>query len=326
MGNKTSIGRRKGIVILITICIGIIMFSALGLNNCLEIKEESRYKISVIVYGTDEARWNNLKQGLNQAALDYSVNVNFVIMYEVGKAEGQKRLLQRELQNGAQAIAIASTDSKEMAEIIEETSRKVPVILLEAATNMGENTAQIGPDNEKLGEDLAIKLTQESGDKSTIAIIYENTERESISQRLRGLEKVLDEKKSTYLYWEREIGDFNPSIFLQKELKKEQVDAVVALDDYNLENIIDAIEGIEGSVSLYGIGNTEKAVHYLDQGIVDTLLFSNEYNMGYLSIKSLVEKLQNNTALYDQEIKYSIVNRDNLYEKENQRLLFPMVQ
>lgn len=325
MENK-KMGRRKGIVILIAVCVGAIIFSALGLSNYFNVKEDQLYKISVIVYGTEEERWNNLKEGIDQAVLDYSIDVNFVPMYEEGGVEDQELLLQREIENGAQAIAIAAYDSKGMEEAIESVSRKVPVIVLENTTNMGENTAKIGADNGKIGEELGKKISQDLEEQSKIAIIYENIERESISQRCKELKKVFVKKGDSLLFWTRGDGDFSSSVFLQKKLEDNKVDAIVALDDINLENAIDAIKASGSDVKLYGVGNTEKSVHYLDEGIVEALVFVNEYNMGYLSMKSLVENLRNNTALYNQEIEYSIVNKEDLYEKENQRLMFPIVE
>lgn len=319
-------GKRKGIVILLTVCIVAIIFSLLGMSNILEVKDEQRYQISVVVYGTDEERWSNLKEGINQAVLDYSIDVNFVPMYEESGAEGQTLLLQREIENGAQAIAVASSDSKKMEEAIESVKRKVPVIILEDTTNMGENTARIGADNGKIGEELAEKITKGLTEKSTVAIVYENLERESINQRSKELQKVLVQKGYSLLYWTRGESDYSPSVFVQKKLEENKVDAVVALDDISLENAIDAVEASGSSVKLYGIGNSEKSVHYLDAGIVEALVFINEYNMGYLSMKSLVENLRNNTALYNQEIEYAIVSKDELYDKENQRLLFPIVE
>ncbi|RDU22707.1 substrate-binding domain-containing protein [Anaerosacchariphilus polymeriproducens] len=326
MEENKNFGKRKVIIILITICIGVIAFSALGMSNCLEVKNEQRYRISVIVYGTNEERWNNLKEGINQAVSDYPIDLNFVTMYEDSEAEAQELLLQREIESGTQAIAIASSDSQRMEQAIEDAKRKVPVILLEDTTNMGENTAKIGPDNGKIGEELAQAMGKELGTGSTIAIIYENMERESISQRSKELERILTQMGNKVVHWTRRAGDFSPSVFIKKSIEENSVDAVVALDDYNLENVIDAVDKDGHSVKIYGIGNTEKIVHYLDEGTVDTLVFVNEYNMGYLSMKILVENLRNNTALYNQEIKYSIVNRKDLYNKDNQRLLFPIVE
>lgn len=326
MEENKNFGKRKVIIILITICIGVIMFCALGMSNWLEVKNEQRYRISVIVYGTNEERWNNLKEGINQASSDYPIDINFLTMYEDSGAEAQELLLQREIEGGAQAIAIASADSKKMEQAIENAKRKVPIILLEDTTNMGENTAKIGPDNGKMGEELANTMGRELKRGSTIAIIYENMERESISQRSKELEKILTQMGHKVVQWTRKTGDFSPSVFIKKNIEESSVHAVVALDDYNLENLIDALDKVGQKPKIYGIGNTEKIVHYLDEGTVDSLVFVNEYNMGYLSMKILVENLRNNTALYNQEINYSIVNKSNLYDKDNQRLLFPIVE
>ena len=55
-------------------------------------------------------------------------------------------------------------------------------------------------------------------------------------------------------------------------------------------------------------------------------MIQNDFNLGYLSIYSAMEILDKTKEREKGMIDYAFVNRQNMYTKENQRLLFPFVR
>ena len=118
--------------------------------------------------------------------------------------------------------------------------------------------------------------------------------------------------------------------------QKEQIawmslaDIIIALDNDGTERMIDVIQagGDESSdCALYGVGGSEKAVYYLDKGVIRTLVVPNEFKMGYQSMEAIANQLQHQTGqLEDYQVDYLVINKDNMYDKKNQKLLFPIVQ
>jgi ribose transport system substrate-binding protein len=52
-----------------------------------------------------------------------------------------------------------------------------------------------------------------------------------------------------------------------------------------------------------------------------------EFNMGYQAVVSAVRKLKNPVAeMKNHRIGFSIITKENLFDEENQKLLFPIVQ
>jgi ribose transport system substrate-binding protein len=109
-------------------------------------------------------------------------------------------------------------------------------------------------------------------------------------------------------------------------LKEDPVDVIVALDDESLEEVVDAVEISESTVDIYGIGSSNKIVHYLDYGVINSIVFQNEFNMGYLSIQELVGDIKENQNVLDIDIEFRTVNKETMYLPKNQRLVFPIVQ
>jgi ribose transport system substrate-binding protein len=114
-------------------------------------------------------------------------------------------------------------------------------------------------------------------------------------------------------------------------LKNEPVDRLVALDNDATEQAVDALqlsgEDENHKIRLYGEGCSEKAVYYLDQGQICTLVVPNEFYMGYESVASIARQLQYGTAAAERQIiDFLVVNRENLYDEDTQKILFPIVQ
>jgi ribose transport system substrate-binding protein len=125
--------------------------------------------------------------------------------------------------------------------------------------------------------------------------------------------------------WELEEEDA-PAQYLQEIIKKDPVDVIVALDDISLEEVIDAAQGASTSVDIYGIGSSSKIVHNLDNGVINSIVFQNEFNMGYLSLQELLSNIHRDGHVSDIEVEFRTVNRETMYLPKNQRLVFPFVQ
>ena len=78
---------------------------------------------------------------------------------------------------------------------------------------------------------------------------------------------------------------------------------------------------------IYGEGCSDKAVYYLDKGVIKTLVVPNEFNIGYQSVHAIAEQIKYKLSSAESTTVDSLViNRQNLYDEENQKTLFPIVQ
>ena len=107
-------------------------------------------------------------------------------------------------------------------------------------------------------------------------------------------------------------------------------DIVVALENDETERAVDHLNEnpeILSECALYGIGNSEKVVYYLDKGMIRALLAPNEFHMGYQSVEELAMKLEYH-AIEKRNVTtgYLLIDKDSLYDTENQKILFPIVQ
>ncbi len=310
--------------IIVGICL-LFLFLAITSQVYSEKQTKKVKQISVILYGNNLDRWQSLKQGMEQAGKDYGGEVNYVLMSSEYNKEEQLLLIQREIDNNADAIILAANDASMDLSSIRLPSKKYPILCVESGVE-NQDIALVSADNYKMGERLAMEVIDQENEIAKIAIVMDHQQRDSVKARYEGFYNKIMEKFDNFTFWRREKGENRSIIFAQRELTEEAVDVVVALDNSSLEAVIDAALNLNKKVKIYGIANSDKAVYYLDNGKIKTLIYQDEFSIGYIGMKSVLGGASYKKEKMSHFIKYHVVYDTTLYLPENQRVLFPFVK
>lgn len=295
-------------------------------------KPEREYHVTVIVDDSNNERWTVFRQGLEQAAGDYNINLNYVSTGKLSSMDEELALILRELENGTDGIILQAVSGEDEMGKLEEVSVQVPVVLVESDVMPEEVHAIVGPDNFAMGGAIADALKADFGktlsDKK-IGILCGNQKQLSMQQRLHGVQDGLADMKAD-IVWNVEA-----SAGLENEIAElldglDTVDIVIALGNTQTEQMVDYLQNKENNnmqCHIYGVGCSEKVVYYLDKGVISTLVVPNEFNMGYLSMEAIAKQLQYHLSKAENsQVDYVVINQEKLYEEENQKVLFPIVQ
>lgn len=294
-------------------------------------KSEETYSVSVIVNDSNNDRWIALRQGLQQAAGDCNIDLNYVSTGEIQSVEEQMALVNRELDNGAEGIIVQMISSEEGCQPLEEITSRAAVVLLESDAEPEDLFTLTSPDNYEMGMALVEAIKQDLGtgvSGKTVGIVCGNQSQLAMEQRLAGVQEGLAEAQVNVLWIVEEIAEQGSGTEIMSGM--ETPDIIIALENEGTERVVDQLMvGADDGKNclLYGVGCSEKAVYYLDKGIIQTLVVPNEFNMGYLSMETIAEQLQYHLSeAKDSQVDYLVINRDNLYDEDNQKILFPIVQ
>ena len=114
-------------------------------------------------------------------------------------------------------------------------------------------------------------------------------------------------------------------MFLSNVLARTKADVVVALCKESTDALCNAEPRAVSDKKVYGIGNTAAIVAALEKGKIEKLVFQNEFNIGYMGVKALVQQMEGVTQ-QTEEIDYYCVGGDEVHETQYERLLFPIVE
>ena len=303
-----------------------------GVTRVTPQKERETY--SVILYQHTDNEWAALTQGVHQAEEDFGLEVNYITMGSEDNGQDQAELIKRELKKNVDGILLAAADS----EFLEKELKKISGInnLLTVETGAGDGYVKISGDDYKMGYELGKKIAEDiKADEDTpakeVLIVREYLERDSVALRYEGLTDALSDSKGDFTVKEvaRGNGDFSLRLLIETRLVQSGI-YVAALDKFFTEEAVAAreskqkrVEKSADGIKVYGIGNTAQIVSDLDSGRLEALVYQNEFNMGYEGIQAIRSKSQKGYNLSEYDIPYKLVTRDTLYEKENERLLFP---
>jgi ribose transport system substrate-binding protein len=323
---------RKIVAFIILFLLLIISFSVLLDDTLSNQKNRKIHNISLITSGRNNESLMIMKQGVDQAASELNIDVSFINLSQDNNIDEQKELIDREIKNGADAIILSPVDYEKMANTVEEAMKKVPIILIESNVDLEKTPPTIWNDNYELGELLGEQMIEMGDMGKKVAIIKNNLECKSIADRYEGFMSVMNKINNTYLFWEiPNESQANYYTEIKKLLENNDVDVVVTLSTGMLEYVAEVkkdsniIDNEKSSIKVYGTGSTSKIISALEEKNINATATQNEFNIGYLGVKAAVDKLEGK-KISNSTISSTIVNTDNMYSKENQRLLFPLIR
>ena len=312
---------------LISIILIVIFYVSYGMMN-IGKKSES-YTVAVIVDDSSNAKWNAFKEGLNQGLEGHQIYLNLVSTTKFSSLKEECQIISREIENGADGIIIEPYSSDDEEQLFLQSVAEKPVIL--AGNSIREEWySVVMPDYYKMGEALAdavIEGEQMNPDARKIGVIGADQSKESARNMLQGFEKKISES-NLEIVWMTGADAWNSADELEDNMKQQPVDILAALDNDGTEQCVDFfLENAGSDCRLYGVGRSEKTVYYLDKEIIQTLIVPNEYFMGYQSVVSMARRLEEHVeTMVDEEVDFLTVTKENMYDREHEKIVFPTVR
>ncbi len=293
---------------------------------------EDPVQVSVILDDSSSVRWTSFISGLEQAAKDTGIKVKVVNTTKNLSLSQQNLLINQELNSGADGIILQLTSSRGTENMISSISRKAVLLLVDTSGDMDVDvegrSACIQVNNVELGRALANEVSIAYGKDhkgKKVGILAGNLRQNSNSERLEGFTEKLKASGATTAWVDSNVNYVSDKIGQRQQ--DNPADIIVALDNSGLEAACEYALRQSEPPTIFGEGTSIKVVSYLDDGLITSMVVPNEYYMGYQSITAVSNRLDNRlTPMEDETIAFRVVNRDNLFDENNQRLLFPVVQ
>lgn len=287
-------------------------------------------KVSVIIPNSDGNERSAFRYGLKMAAQDQNIEIIVASTGELGMEE-EEEAMERELENGAQALIVQPASGRRTGEMLKRYEKRVPVMLVGGKETEDRKALEIPftePDNYGMGEALAQELLKDYNGNikgKKIGVVSETGDYGAAADRQAGLEGAIAGTGAKILWSVSE-----PYAKGEGEVLKSQraADIIIAFDDSSLISAGECAlaNDLHGAL-VYGIGNSTEAAYYLDVGAVQCLAVPDEFSAGYQSLTEIAKKLRHRSyELKSQKVPYTVIRREALFSEENQKILFTMSQ
>ena len=312
--------------IILLVSLFLVGFGMLSYSLFDSKKDTEYYQISVIVNDNTSEHWTKIKQGIDQAALDYKVDINFIMLAEENDYKEQSTLMLREMEDDADALVIVPADSVELLDTVKQVIEKIPIVTMMGEVHGDVSLDYISADNKQMGQTLGKMIRNQGEESKNILVLTDGREFSSTTKSYEGLMEQLNlENYIINTVVKSEVGLLN-EYQIKIKVGLLHIDTVIALEPEDLEMVANAIDSYGLGLQLYGIGSTNKLAYYLEQGTVNSLVAQNEFSIGYLGIQAAVNAIKSDRKNDDTTIPFRIVTKENMYTSEIQKLLFPLIQ
>ena len=295
------------------------ILTALGLSVLLSIfiQEISwpstsweRLEISIIFREWNTSAWGELRFGMEKAASDYGAELRFLTPQESNSAAEQQKLVEQEVNNGADGLVIIPA-SGDVQQQITENKLTIPYVIMESDGD--EKTSGFTPDSETIGQLLAQAATEDFPNGATALLINPLPENTGIQKRLDPVQKYLSENGFSILTadtdnWARLLLD---------------ADFVILPETTSAIQMMAFLEEQQLDIPLYAVGYSQETVNGLEDGTIRAAVVWNGYGEGYLAIQQIASRLLKTTPP-ESEPAVILVRKEDMYEPESQKILFPI--
>jgi ribose transport system substrate-binding protein len=267
-----------------------------------------------------------------QCALELNINLTFSAPRDEEDVRGQIALIQKSLKAGTDALVLAANDFKTLSTISGlDNKGKTPVIAIDSEMQYTPVNSFIGTNNYESGMKAGNKLIEIAGENSHVAIMSFVQGASNAEQREKGLmDAILPYSGIQVVAKEYCFSDpILASTLTNKILtNNKQVDVIVALNTVASIGVADEIQkmGLGGKVKIITFDSTTEELALLQEGIIQATIIQNPFSMGYLGVKYAVEAIDGHSIPEHIDTGSKVIDLDNMFWSENQKLLFPFVK
>ncbi|MBU3191909.1 substrate-binding domain-containing protein [Clostridium bowmanii] len=323
--------KKNSLLILLFIILLISPF-LFGIINLSTKGEEEPKKISLILKTQSGDYFKNVRMGAEVAAQEFNVKVDFTSPSEENDIDAQIALVNAAIERKVDALILAPSDSNRLANVAEKAvSGNIPLLVIDSKLNSNKISSYIATDNVKAGEMAGKKLVSLCDVNSRVAIINFVDGATNNKDRENGLWSIISKYPQVkVVYMDYVEADSESASVLTKKLVlgDDKVNTIIALNYISSIGVAEAIDeiGFAGKVNVITFDNTPEEIEFLERNVIQATVTQSPFGMGYLAVKYAVLNLQGKKVSNYVDTGVVVIDRNNMYLPQNQKILFPFTQ
>jgi len=293
-------------------------------------------RIAVIPKGTTHEFWKTVHAGAVKAARELGVDVVWKGPLREDDLKQQIDLVQSFVAQSVSGIVLAPLSDKGLVGSVKaSTDARVPVVVFDSDLAGGPYVSFVATDNEAAGKSGADELARRMGKGNVIVLRYQEGSA-STSNREKGFLGGVGAHAGVQVVSESQYG--GPTVE-SAEKASENLLAATRADAGAVQGIFAPNEsttfgmllalrkaGLAGKVHFVGFDASEKLVQAVRSGEIDALVVQRPFEMGYLSIKTMVAHIRGQGVERRIDTGSALVTKENVDTPEITALVKPDLQ
>jgi ribose transport system substrate-binding protein len=292
-------------------------------------------KITAVIkaIANDSEFWEVVKTGLRAGAVEFGVNLDIQGPWAESDIEGQIRIINTILANDPPAaLILAATDYIRLVPVVEKAAALgVKVITMDSGVDSLLPRTFVATNNIEGGEKAAAEMLRilEPGNK--LAIVNHVRFATTAMEREEGTRKILnrDGRYPVIGTWFTDNFEENAYAIAVRILRDHpDLGGFLTMNEVSTVGVAKALRdtGAPGKIRLVGFDSSLTEIQFIEQGVIAATVIQKPFNMGYLAVQAARDAAENRSLPSFIDTGSVLITVENLYEPENQKLLFPFVE
>lgn len=294
---------------------------------------EKKFVIAVIPKGTQHEFWKSIHAGANKAAEELgNVEVLWKGPATEDNREQQIQVVENFVNRGVDAMVLAPLDRTALVAPVELARRKnIPVVIIDSSLDSEDITSYVATNNYNGGALAARHLGKLLEGKGNIVVLRYQVGSASTEQREAGFLETMKKEfpEMTILSDELYSGADRTGALAKAEnlLTRfgDKIDGWFCPCEPVMHGTLQALRqrGLAGKIKVVGFDAGDDVVAALRSGDIDGLILQDPVNMGYLGVKTAVEKLQGKDVVKEVSTGENLLTKQNMDEPKYAQLHSP---
>lgn len=304
---------------------GAVGAAALSLAGC---NKSTKRRIAVVPKGRAHLFWQSVHAGAVKAARERDVEIVWNGPATETDYNGQIQIVDAMINQHVDAIALAPIDKKVMVSVVERAVKEnIPVVIFDSGIDTESYTSMVATDNYAAGQMAAERMGEILGGKGKVVVVAVQPGGASTMAREQGFEDGIKKFAGIQIVDKRYgMADFAKSLQVAENMLTAFPDAT-GLFASNESSAVGAAQALQGrnskTVKMVGFDWSPTLLKHLREGLVDSLVAQDPFNMGYESVMAAVNKLEGKPVEKNRPMPPRLITKANLDSPEVKAQLEP---
>lgn len=307
-----------------------ILFAALLLAGLMGCSQTKRRTIAVIPKGTSHLFWISVQQGAMAAGKQFGAEILWNGPAQETEYGRQIQILDSMVARHVDGIAIAVTERKALAQSIERAAAQgIPVTVFDSGVDSDKYLTFLSTDNVEVGRIAAREMGRLLNGFGTVAMLMNAPGSTSTMDREEGFEKTITGQFPGIQIVARQYGQSDRSkartaaenIFTAHP----SLDGLFASSEPSAVGASLAVKSrnLTGKLKFIGVDASDSMVEDLKGGVMTALVVQDPYEMGFQSVKTLIDKLDGEAPPKKIDLPSRLVLKKDLDDPAVRKLINP---
>ena len=295
-----------------------------------EAKEKKPYRLIFVSKTLDSSNdfWTALGEGAKLGAEEFGARIEVTGGRSEADLQAQEQKIRESIKKKPDAILVAPCDYSAMDDVLQEIiDAGIKLILIDSTTEKDIAETTVSTDNYRAGKELGEYAGTLLEEHSQIGVMGHVKGSSTEMEREDGIRAGLGDFESQIVDVVFCDSSYDKAYSLTTQMLEEhpEMDMIIATNEYGAVGSARAVKdmGMTGKVKMAGFDNSVEEIQLLEAGVFEGIIIQKPFNMGYLGVEQAIRVLEGKNVEKTLDSGCKLITRKNMYEEENQRLLYP---